>query len=187
MAILDLIAEARNFIAGKDLPELDTILASLRNESSSLIDAKKDVDSESKSRKIEIRELRAKLEDNDIDSESSKTKRNELTAERDQLKAIADKWTTHEAGIHTHNREKWTEQAKRFQVEETDPNFEKLQKIKNDFAFGEDLTDAQIEKNINTYSIFDKAEYFKESSKSTNFNNQNPLSVVQAKKKYGFK
>ena len=54
----------------------------------------------------------------------------------------------------------WEERRKVFEVDDSDPTYEKVQKIIGKFKLGEDLTPEQIEVNNNLYSTYAEIDYF---------------------------
>lgn len=80
--------------------------------------------------------------------------------ELERLKAIESEHNAYLETQHKQIIQKWTDTAKVFDVAETDPNFDKFNKIKPDFSFGDDVTPEQAQQNLKTYEIYQKAGFF---------------------------
>lgn len=92
--------------------------------------------------------------------------------ELDRLKAVEVEHNTYLETQHKQLIQKWTDTAKVFDVAETDPNFDKFNKIKTDFALGDDITPEQAQQNLKTYEIYNKAGFF--GSSDAEHNNDTP-------------
>lgn len=107
--------------------------------------------------------LRADLEELESSKSALETKLSELGTELERLRSVE---TEHNNYLERQNQEiigKWKDISKVFDIAETDPNFDKYNKIKADFAFGENLTAEQAKQNLKVYEIYDKAGFFGES------------------------
>ena len=153
---------------GEDNAEGRQLLSRLEREVSGVTDDLREANSESKSRKLKIRELKAQIEDQpDVDSKIAGK-----DAEIERLSAYEQRWIKMEKTQARDNASKWSEFEKAFDVEETHPTFEKLGKLKDKFTFGDKLTPEQINKNLETYSLLDSVGAFKfEGKEGTDFDN----------------
>jgi hypothetical protein len=119
-----------------------------------------DANKESKNRKEEIRELKAKQES--FDSEIEKYKN--LNPELDRLKAIEAKYNAKLQKDYTGKANTWKGKAEIFAIPETDNRHAKIAKVKDKFIFPADdktaLTDEQIDANLRAYDLLEMAGYF---------------------------
>ncbi|MEA1972674.1 MAG: hypothetical protein U9N34_05205 [Candidatus Cloacimonadota bacterium] len=75
---------------------------------------------------------------------------------------------------HTDNVNDWKKRSDLFNVKEGDKLFEKVNKVKHRFQFGEDLSDEQLTQNLEMLKTYDELDYFKVEDSSTNYNNKKP-------------
>ncbi len=173
----DLIAKLRTKLNDSEDSEIRQTLSSLERESNDVLESLKTANAESKSRKLTIRELEAKLDDNSNSSETFQKKLKERDLKIKELETIKSQWDSHQENIKISNRKAWEEKAKRFIVEETNPNKAKIDLIRDRFKFGTDeekLTDEDISKNLKNLEPYEAINYFQNSKDGTNFNNGNP-------------
>ena len=104
---------------------------------------------------VKIKELETRYTTSTKEIENLQTYKTELTALREK-KFNADK-------------QSWEVSAKVFEVKEGDKNFEKVQKVKHRFKFG-DLTASEVAQNIEILKTYNEINYFDVVTNPTNYN-----------------
>ncbi len=85
------------------------------------------------------------------------------------------------------NLSEWKVKQKIFEVEEGDPNYEKVQKIKHRFKFGEDLQPSEVAQNMEIIKTYDEIDYFQSTKESTGFNSKKPQGTTAVEEFGGYK
>ena len=73
------------------------------------------------------------------------------------------------------NKTEWEKKKNLFEVEEGDPKYEKVQKIKHRFKFGDGdkgLEPSDIAQNLEILKTYEEIDYFQTQKESTNFNSK---------------
>jgi len=154
---------------GEDNTEGRQLLSRLEREVEGINDDLREANSESKARKIKIRELKAQIDDRpDVGDEMAKK-----DTEIERLSAYEQRWIKMEKTQAKDQASKWAKLVeKAFNVAETDPTFEQVGKLKSKFTFGDKLSPEEISKNLETYSLLEDVGAFEFKSKEgTDFDN----------------
>ena len=106
-----------------------------------------------------LRADKVELESKITTLESSRT---ETTEEITRLKGIETKFNEYQTKSDSEVVENWKTKAKVFDLKDTNPNHERITKLKESFAFDEELTIEQTRKNLETYAIMETAGAFKD-------------------------
>ena len=77
------------------------------------------------------------------------------------------------------NLESWNKRKEIFSVDESDKMFEKVGKVKERFAFGDELTPEQVAKNLDTLKIYDDVNYFSTENGGTHYSTKKPEGQVK--------
>lgn len=72
------------------------------------------------------------------------------------------------------DKTKWDGKKKLFDVKEGDPLFEKVEKIKHRFSFGEELSPSQVAQNLAVISTYEEIDYFSEQKQPTGYSAKKP-------------
>ncbi len=70
------------------------------------------------------------------------------------------------------NVENWEQKKKVLDVEEGDPNYEKVEKIKHRFKFGEELEPSEVAQNIEILKTYEEIDFFQKEENPTEFNSK---------------
>lgn len=94
-----------------------------------------------------------------------------MEAEVQNLGEYKNKYESYENKIYERDLAVWNEKKQVFDAKEGDKLFEKIEKIKSKFNFGDDLNKQQLEKNLEKINIYEEAGYFTSADSKTNYNN----------------
>ena len=108
----------------------------------------------------EVNNLKADLAEKEIKIEKLESKSKTVAEEVNRLKGIEAKHQKVVEATQKKQADLWESRKKVFEVAESDPTFEKVQKIIGKFKIGDELTPDQIEVNNNLYDTYDEIEYF---------------------------
>lgn len=140
MAITDLLNKLANLLP-EDSGEAKALLADAKREAQTIIDDLKSANGESKSRKEQIRELKAELESKE-DFTATESK---LKAEIESLRKVKAEYDAFRKAEDEKIVNMWLEKAKVFDVDKTDKRFDKLQSLRPKFAFAEGDNQVTVE------------------------------------------
>lgn len=165
---------------GADAPaEISALIADAVREAQDILDSLSAANKESASRKAKIRELEAELEAKNAELEkasSSNTK-----AELERLKKIEAEYLAHKQEEEQKLIQAWQEKAKIFEVKDTDPLYETVSKIKDQFVLEGDITPEIAQKNLAAMQLLETAGVFNPPAKEASgyapaANNEKPKS-----------
>lgn len=142
-------------VEGVDINKINSAIAEATELHNVQIERNKELAEEAKTKRNRINELKSELE--------TVTEKTSQYSDYDELK---NKLNSFEEERMNSLRTKWTEEAKCFDVKEDDPNFSKISKVKSKFNFDENLTEEQINKNLELLEVFKEMDFF-ESPKTT--------------------
>ena len=140
MAITDLLNKLANLLP-EDSGEAKALLADAKREAQTIIDDLKSANGESKSRKEQIRELKAELESKE-DFSATESK---LKAEIESLRKVKAEFDAFRKAEDEKIVNMWLEKSKVFDVDKTDKRFDKLQSLRPKFAFAEGDNQVSVE------------------------------------------
>ena len=92
---------------------------------------------------------------------SVETTNSELT----RLKGIETEYTTLKEAGNKAELEKWNKRKKILEVDETSPDWDKVQKVLHKFNIGDDLTPDQVRANNNLFETYEEVDYFAKDDK----------------------
>lgn len=167
MAIKELVDQVRSQLSSEESEKVGAFLEQIKNEAQALSDAKSASDSESKSRKLKIRDLEEKVENLELDIGGYKKKiesfdTTELEKERDTFKTKYSNLLKREQGTFISSFDKIKDHPKfekakaKFVIPEFD---EEKKEYKWDSLKTEDL-----EKNVESLNELNQLDYFADES-----------------------
>lgn len=106
----------------------------------------------------------------------------EKIADLNESKAELDEWKQER---HEKNLAQWEQKRKVFDVEEGDPNYEKVEKIKHRFKTGEDLSPSEVAQNLEILKTYEEINYFAQDDTSSGFNTKKPDGKPAKNTKFG--
>jgi chromosome segregation ATPase len=162
MDITKLVAKIQAEVSEEDFAKIKSTLKNIEGGVSDLIEDVKTANSESKKRKIKIRELEETIDNSGLDKESYDKKLKAKDEEISKLKEVETKYTEYQTTIDKTTKDEWSKVAKVFEADESDANFERISKLKANYKFGEDLEMADIRENLKTYKLQESAGGFKD-------------------------
>lgn len=172
MFIKDKIAEIRKALPAEEIAKVENILKDVENEekilNNNLSETQSDLhsaNSESKGRKIELKKVKALLDDKDIeiDELKGKTDHSELTEENESLKEYKNKILKEQKTVFINSYERIKDH----------PNFEKakarfiIPELKDEKLDWETVKSDDMEANINTFNDLNSLDYFKSDDNRT--------------------
>ena len=190
--IQDIVDQVRSQLSPEDLGKVGSFLEQIKNEAQELYDSKKASDSESKNRKIKIREQDEQIQNLQIDN--------------DKLKKEVDSFSTEEI---EKERNLYKEKLSAFVNKERDafsqwynkvkehPHWEKAKDEfiipkKDDKEDWESLKEEDLEKNLASRNRLEKLEYFKADIKAqpagdkfADIKTKDIASIYELRTKYG--
>jgi DNA repair exonuclease SbcCD ATPase subunit len=148
-------------LTGDNAEALKQSLRECISDADTMSEALLQANNESKSRKEKLRTLESEMSDLKEQSEKLKNNEPELT----RLKGIETEYlNSKKAGFEKRHAD-WMEKQKKLKVEETDPQFDKIEKVKGQFVYADDktqLTDEQLAANEKAYSLLSDINFFAE-------------------------
>jgi len=129
--------------------------------------------------------LRADIADAQSTIQGFSTLNEQLASVTSQRDDYMGKWNGHQNSITTKNLESWKSKSSIFDAKKGDAQYDKIQKVKGKFAFGDDLTSEQITSNLNSYAIYDDIGYFGEATKVPGESVPPPKAETSKKGKFG--
>lgn len=148
MNIKDMIAQVRAKLSSEEVEKVNGLLSEIVRAEDDLLSDRSAANNESKSRKEKIRELESNIEEINGKLSEYESKVANFENEKQDLISYKEKWEAEQEQRNEQNKQKWNELSKRFEVEETDPKFEQMQKLKAYYKFGDELTADDIKHNI---------------------------------------
>jgi len=149
MQIKDIIAQVRAKMPAEVPAEINTLLSEIEREGETLLADRTAANNESKERKGKIRELEANIEAQKAELEAATKKAADIEKEKTELRSYKDKWEVAKAERETANKTKWDDIKKKFDVKETDKEFDQIAKLKKYYTLTDDPTPEQVEQNLN--------------------------------------
>jgi polyhydroxyalkanoate synthesis regulator phasin len=133
-------------------------LADAERQANDVLDTLSSANKESATRKARIRELEASMAENEeqIKALSNSTDK----AEMDRLRKIETDYSAHQKAQQDKLIADWNEKAKVFEVDKTNPLFEKVSKLKDRFTLDGEITAEIAQKNMDAYSLLETAGVF---------------------------
>jgi len=125
----------------------------------------KEVVSERNNLRSDVAEREAKIEQLEKNLKNSTEKIDNLNEFKQEL----DDWKKQR---YEKNVDYWDQKKKVFDVEEGDPNFEKVEKIKHRFKFGEELEPSEVAQNIEILKTYEEIDFFQNEKTPTEFNSK---------------
>ena len=172
----DLLAKIREGLPEDS--ELRSHVSSAMREADNIIENLKSANSESKDRKLKLREIVSENDELKQTVTERDTNITTLTEENKNLNTFKNEYDLFKAKETSGIREKWSGITKKFKLPETDPLHEKYLKIKDEFIFaeeGKELSVEDLKTNIKKHSLLEKAGLFgAENQSQESYNNDNP-------------
>jgi hypothetical protein len=112
-------------------------------------------------------ERRIALKKKDEEIQGLKNQVAELDGYKSQIAELEGFKQKYDEVIETQNtalKTKWAEMAKTFDAKETDPNFDKIDKVKGRFNLNTDIDIDQVKQNISTYELLSETGFFEKST-----------------------
>ena len=166
MDIKKLLEQVRSQLDGETAEKVNSVLKEIETGVVDIVDSLKAANSESKSRKLKIRDLEEKISDYEVQVEKlqKESDTTELTKELESLKAFKSE-------VITRQRESFTN---RFKEIKSHKNFEKAAKLftlpepdkDGEYDFSK-LEDSDFDRNIQKLNELDALDYFGEQSKKS--------------------
>ena len=163
MGVKEMLTEIRSKVSDEEIVKINSLLSSIEREHEGVLDDLRSANSESKGRKEKIRELKTEIEDTGDSEEDHKKKVKDLKDEIKRLKVIEKTHTEYVTAEQQKYADVWDARAKKFDVEESDPTYPKIQEVKHKFAFAteeEGLTPEQVKTNNALFDIYDEIGHF---------------------------
>jgi len=160
--------------AGVENAELESAMTSAVNDAKGSAYDPKHTEVRIKKALTQRDEYKDQLLESEVSNEGFKKKIEGFEGQIKELGAYKTKVESWEKKTHDDNRAEWDKRKPLFDVKEGDKLYPIVQKVKDDFSFGEDLTDEQISTNLGMLKTYDKVEYFKGEKDSTKYNNRKP-------------
>lgn len=164
MSVKEIIAQVRAKLTDEESSKINSLLSSIEREMDALQSDLSSANSESKKRKESIRTLKAEMEDLQDGSDDGKGKIDKLENEIKELKKVQKEFNVYKEKESKVYSDKWDGRKTVFDIEDTDPEFEKVNKIKHKFHFAKEdkqLTAKQVIANNTLYDTYDEIGYFK--------------------------
>lgn len=127
----------------------------------------KEVISERNNLQAEIAEREATIDN----LKQSQSEFKEQIADLNKFKKELDVWKKQR---HEKNVAEWDLKRKVFDVEEGDPNFEKIEKIKHRFKTGDELSPSDVAQNIEVFKTYEEINYFAQDDTKSGFSTKKP-------------
>jgi glycerol-3-phosphate cytidylyltransferase-like family protein len=156
MAVRDLIKKVRTALPADALELVADTLAAMDREAVTMESALKGANSSDAERRIALR-------DKDKEIQRLNDQIAELDGLKSQITELEGFKKKYDEVVETQNAQvigKWKDVSSVFDVKETDPNFEKYNRVKSDFVLTDDITPEQAKQNLKTYEIYQKAGFF---------------------------
>ena len=156
MDLKDLVKKMRKALSAEELAKISDDLADVELQAETILSSLRTVREESKGRKTELDSKEAEiagLQSKVATIEELNTKITELSGYKTKYDEVLEK-------ENTSLKSKWAEIEKKIVLEKTDPKFEKVEKIKNRFKLGENITPDDIRANMATYDLLETTGYF---------------------------
>jgi len=122
----------------------------------------------------EKNDLQAEIAQKEVEIENLKKKYETSTATIAELNKSKAELETIKKTQYEKNLSEWQSKQKVFEVAEGDPNYEKVQKIKHHFKFGEELSPSEVAQNIEILKTYDEIDYFQSDKNPAGFNSKKP-------------
>ena len=148
MEIKDIIAQVRAKLPAEAPAEITTLLSDIVRRGDELLSDRSSANNESKTRKEKIRELEATIETNKTEARTAKEAADVWAKEKEELGTYKEKWEASRTKADEANKAKWETIKAKFDVKETEPEFDAIAKIKKYYVLTDELTPVQIEANI---------------------------------------
>ena len=162
-SVKGILSEIRTKLGDEEASKIGAQLSAIEREVESVVSELNYAESESIGRKKTIRELKAQIEETG-DSESDwKEKLKKKDDEIKRLKSIEKEHTEYVAAEQKKHADIWAARAKKFEVEESDPIYPKVQEVVSKFTFGTEetpLTPEQVKANNALFEIYDEIGHF---------------------------
>jgi len=163
MSVKEILSEIRTKLSDEELSKITSQLSAIERDYDGVVEDLHSANGESKKRKEKIRELTAQIEETG-DSESDwKEKLKKKDDEIKRLKSIEKEHTEYVAAEQKKHADIWATRAKKFEVEESDPLYPKVQEVISKFSFGTEetpLTPEQVKANNALFEIYDEIGHF---------------------------
>ena len=162
MDITKEIAKIKAEVGEEIFAKIKTSLNGIESGVNEAIGDAKRFSAESRERKIKIRELEETIDNSGLDKDSYEKKLAAKDEEITRLKGFETKFNEYQTKSDSEVVENWKTKAKVFDLKDTNPNHERITKLKESFAFDEELTIEQTRKNLETYAIMETVGAFKD-------------------------
>lgn len=140
----------------------------------------KQVISEKNNLQAEIAQKEVELEEWKKKYDTSAATIEELNKHKAELESIKKRQ-------YEKNLSEWKSKENLFNVEEGDPNYEKVQKIKHRFKLGEELQPSEVAQNLEVLKTYEEINYFEHSNDPAGFNSKKPKGKVSTEEFGGYK
>jgi len=135
----------------------------------------------------EKNDLQAELAQKEAEVEQWKKKVEDSTAVIINLNKYKDELESIKKRQYEKNMSEWKQKENLFSVEEGDPNYEKVQKIKHRFKLGEELQPSEVAQNLEILKTYDEIDYFQPDKNSPGFNYKKPQGSPTTQEFGGYK
>jgi len=129
--------------------------------------------------------LQAELAQKEVELDDWRKKYEKSTATIEELNKHKAELETIKKRQYEKNMTEWKSKEKLFEVEEGDPNYDKVQKIKHRFKLGEDLQPNDVAQNLEILKTYDEIDYFQPDKNSAGFNSKKPQGHPAAGGEFG--
>jgi len=148
MEIKKIIDQVRSKLNSEELEKVNGLLSEVIRAGDDLLSDRSAANNESKSRKEKIREYEKTIETLTAERDTAKTDLDTEKKNSEELTKYKTKWDDNTTKRDTENKAKWETISKNFDLKETDPNFQQVEKLKKYYKFGEEITSEQIASNL---------------------------------------
>lgn len=148
MKIKELIDRVRSKLSSEELEQVNSLLSEIARAEAEILADRSAANEESKNRKNKIRELETTIEEINGKLEAANNTIADNETKTKELEEYKTKWESAKIEREKNNLEKWNKLKTRFDVKETDSNYDKVQKLKSYYVFDEEITPEQIQKNL---------------------------------------